>query len=167
MIHELTVQQFAKALKNLSTILEKADHFAQLKKIDPSVLCQTRLAVDQFPLTRQVQIACDSAKFSVAKLTQKEAPVFEDQEKTIADLRARIHNTIEFLLSVSAKDFQNFENQTITYKWWNGKSLTGADFVVQYAIPNFYFHLTTAYSILRHCGLEIGKSDYLGELPFK
>jgi hypothetical protein len=159
--------QFAKALKNLSVILKKAEHYAEIKKIDPSVLCQTRLAVDQFPLVRQVQIACDTAKFAVAKLTNKEAPTFEDNEKTLSDLCARISKTVDFLMATKQTDFEGFENQIVTYKWWNGKSLTGSDFVVHYAIPNFYFHFVTSYSILRHCGLEIGKSDYLGELPFK
>ena len=167
MIYDNTVLQFSKSLKNLSDLLKEAERFADLKKIDPNVLLQYRLAVDQFSLVRQVQIACDTAKFAVAKLTNKEAPSFEDQEKTIPELISRIQKTIEFLNSVKKSDFDDYENRTITYKWWNGKSLKGNDFAVHYAIPNFYFHFVTAYSILRHCGLAIGKSNYLGELPFE
>ncbi|ASD62308.1 DUF1993 domain-containing protein [Bdellovibrio bacteriovorus] len=167
MLYEMTVPPFIKTLKNLSAILDKGAHLAETKKFDVEVLLNSRLAPDQFPLTRQIQIACDTAKLGVARLTGKEAPSHPDTEKTLPELKTRIESTIAFLESVSAKDFEGADKKHISQPRWEGKYLTGEDYVLHHAIPNIYFHVTTAYSILRHNGVEIGKKDFLGALPFK
>jgi len=167
MYYELTVAQFSKSLKNLAQILKKAEAFAEQKKVQPEVLFQTRLAVDQFPFLRQVQISCDNAKLGVARLTGKTAPVHDDKEANFKDLHNRITSTLEYLNSIKESDFANSADARITMPWWHGKTMSGHDYVVQYLQPNFYFHLTTAYAILRNSGVEIGKGDYLGEMPLK
>lgn len=161
------VPQFTKMLTNLSLILGKAQTFAEQKKFDPANLLAARLAPDQFNLVRQVQISCDSAKAYAAKLTGKEAPKHEDTETTIAQLQARIQSTIQYLDSVKAEEFQGWESRKITNPRREGKYLPGNEFAMQQAIPNFYFHTTTAYAILRNNGLEIGKKDFLGELGWR
>jgi uncharacterized protein len=167
MIYDLTVVQFTKMLKNLDAILAKTIPFAESKKIDTEVLLQSRLAPDQFNLIRQVQIACDAVKLCVAKITVKDAPIHDDKETTLAQLRNRIAETIQFINSVPEKDFANAAEVQITQPRWEGKYLFGHEYVVQHAIPNVYFHVTTAYQILRHNGLEVGKKDYLGAMPYK
>jgi len=162
MLHEITILQFAKTLQNLSACLDKAASFADAKKIDASVLLGSRLAPDQFSLLRQVQIACDTAKSGAARLTGKEAPVHEDNEKTIADLKARIEKVVTYLQSFSSKDFVGADTRSITQPRWGAKYLTGHDFALQHMLPNFFFHVTTAYAILRHNGVELGKADFLG-----
>lgn len=167
MFFELTVPQFTKTLRNLDTILAKAIPFAEAKKFEVEVLLNSRLAPDQFNLIRQVQIACDSAKLCVAKLTGKDAPVHDDKEHNLAQLRTRISETVAFLETVKEKDFAGASERKITTPRWDGKYLFGNEYLVQHSIPNFYFHVTVAYEILRHNGLDIGKKDYLGALPFK
>ena len=167
MLYEITVLQFGKMLKNLSNILNKADLYAQAKKIDVEVLLNFRLFPDQFNLIKQVQIACDTAKLGVSRLTGKEAPSHQDQEKTLEELQARIQSVLAYLGTFSDKDFQGAEERKVSQPRWEGKYLMGKEFAIQHAIPNLYFHITTAYSILRHNGVEIGKKDYLGEMPFK
>lgn len=167
MLYEITVPQFAKTLRNLSQILSKGASYAETKKFDVDVLVHSRLAPDQFNLIRQVQIACDTAKLCAARVTGKDAPVWEDNEKTLSDLQARIQKTIDYLGTVTAQDYKGGEDRKVSQPRWEGKWLTGAEFVTHHAIPNFYFHVTTAYAILRHNGVDVGKKDYLGELPFK
>lgn len=167
MTYTATLNQFAKMLKNLSAILEKVPAYADSKKFDPSVLLNARLAPDQLNFTRQVQIACDSAKLCAARLAGKDAPVHEDNETTIAELRARIESVVTYLATFSEKDFAGAEERKITQPRWEGKYLTGEEYLMQHSIPNVYFHITTAYSILRHNGMDIGKKNYLGEMPFK
>jgi hypothetical protein len=167
MLHQLTVVQFTKMLGNLSNILEKAASFAESKKIDVGVLLNSRLAPDQFPLVRQVQIVCDSAKLGVSRLTGKEAPTHEDNEQTLAELTARIQDVIAYLETITADDFADAAERHISQPRWEGKYLTGTEFAIQHAIPNVYFHITTAYSILRHNGVNLGKKDYLGAMPYK
>jgi hypothetical protein len=167
MLHDIVITQFIKMLQNLGLCLDKAGGFADAKKIDAGVLLGSRLAADQFPLLRQIQIACDTAKTGVARLTGKDAPVHEDNEKTIADAKARIETVSAYLRGFTSKDFAGAETRQITQPRWAGKYLTGSEFAVQHMIPNFYFHVTTAYSILRHNGVELGKKDYLGPMPFK
>jgi hypothetical protein len=167
MLYDVTVVQFTKMLNNLSRILDKGEAYAGGKKFDAEVLLQSRLAPDQFNLVRQVQIACDTAKFAAARLTGKEAPTNADNEKTVAELKARIEQVTTYLRTFSAKDFAGADERRVTTPRWNGKYLTGAEFALQHAIPNFYFHLTTAYAVLRHNGVDVGKSDYLGEMPYK
>jgi uncharacterized protein len=167
MLYDITVPQFTKMLHNLSRILDKSQQNAKDRKFDIQVLLNSRLAPDQFDFTRQVQIICDTAKLCTARLTGKEAPTDDDTERTLPELIARIEQTIGFLGSVSVADFQGAEEKHISQPRWEGKYLSGQEFVLQHAIPNFYFHLTTAYSILRSQGVNVGKRDYLGEMPYK
>lgn len=167
MIYEITVPQFTKMLKNLDAILEKAIPYAEAKKFDVGVLLNARLAPDQFHLIRQVQITCDTAKICVSKLTSKEAPVHDDKETTLPELRSRIADTIAFIKSVSEADFAGAAERRVTTPRWDGKYLMGHEYLTQHSLPNFYFHMTVAYEILRHNGLDIGKKDYLGPLPFQ
>ncbi len=167
MIYDMTVTQFTKMLKNLDAILAKAIPFAEAKKIEVDVLLNSRLAPDQFNLIRQIQIACDASKFCISKLTEKDAPVHDDKETTLPQLRNRIAETITFLGSVSEKDFSKAAEIKVTNPRWEGKYLMGHEYATQHSIPNVYFHITTAYQILRHNGVEIGKKDFLGAMPFK
>lgn len=167
MLYDITVPQFTKMLHNLSLILDKADAFSKEKKFEVDVLLNDRLAPNMFNFTRQVQIACDTAKLCVARLSGKEAPVHNDSEKTLEELKTRIQQTISFMETVSAKDFEGAETKHITQPRWEGKYLTGKEYAIQHALPNIYFHVTTAYAILRHNGVEVGKKDYLGEMPYK
>jgi len=167
MLFEITVPQFIKTLHNLSLIMDKATVFSANKKFEMEVLLNSRLAPDQFNFIRQVQIACDTAKLGAARLAEKEAPKNEDTEKTLPELKARIESTIGYLNSLKPEDFSGAEARHITQPRWEGKYLTGFEFAVQHVLPNIYFHVTTAYAILRHNGVDIGKKDYLGELPYK
>ena len=167
MVYELTIPQFTKMLRNLKAILGKAGQYAETKKFDMDVLLQSRLAPDQFNMMRQLQIACDTAKLGVARLSDKDAPVHEDNEKTLSEINSRIDQVIGFLNSFSPSDFNGSEQKKIYHPRWDGKYLMGDEFVLQHVLPNFYFHITTAYAILRHNGLDIGKKDYLGEMPYK
>lgn len=154
-------------LTNLSRILDKAAAEAETKKVDFSVYLGSRLAPDQFNLTRQVQIACDTAKLCAARLTGKTAPVHEDKESTLPELKARIQQVLDYLATFTPADYKDSATIKVSQPRWEGKYLTGAEFAVQHTIPNLHFHIVTAYSILRHNGINIGKKDYLGEMPFK
>ena len=167
MLFETTVPQFIKILGQLNQLIEKSETYAQAKKFDMEVLLNARLAPDQFHFIRQVQIACDTAKLGVSRLTGQEAPSHADQEKTAAEVKERIHSTINYLKKFSAKDFTGADEKHIKTPRWEDQYLTGFDYVQHHVLPNFYFHVTTAYSILRHNGVEVGKKDYLGALPFK
>lgn len=166
-MYQMTVPQFIKILRQLDSILDKGAAFAASKKIDFDVLLHSRLAPDQFNLLRQIQIATDSAKLGVARVTTKAAPEHADTEKTLSDLKTRLQTTISYLETVQEKDFVGAVDRRITTPRWEGKTVSGAEYITQHTIPNFYFHVTTAYSILRHNGVEIGKKDYLGPMPFK
>lgn len=167
MLYEIAIPQFSKVLRNLSAILDKAAQCAESKKFDSAVLLNARLAPDQFALTKQIQIVCDTAKNGVARLTGKEAPVHDDSEQTVSELKARIDATLAFLATLTANDFVGAEERRVTQPRWAGKSLSGQEFALQHMVPNFYFHVTTAYSILRHNGVDVGKKDYLGALPYR
>lgn len=167
MLFQSTVPQFIKMLTNLSAILDKAAIHAETKKFDVEVLLQSRLAPDQFNFIRQIQIACDTAKLGCSRLTGKEAPTHADTEKTLPELKARIESTVTYLQKFTEADFADSATRKITHARWGDEYLTGEDFVQHHALPNIYFHITTAYSILRHNGVEIGKKDYLGKMPFK
>lgn len=167
MIYEITVPQFTKMLKNLDAILAKTIPFADAKKIEVEVLLNSRLAPDQFNLIRQIQIACDTAKMGVAKLTGKDAPVHDDKETTLPQLRTRIADTVAFISSLTEKDFAGALERKVTTPRWEGKYLLGHEYVTQHTIPNLYFHISVAYQILRHNGLDVGKKDYLGAMPFR
>jgi hypothetical protein len=167
MLYEITIPQFTKMLQNLNKILDKAALYAEAKKFDSEVLLNDRLFPDQFNFIRQIQIACDTAKLGASRLTGKEAPTHEDKEKTLPELKARIESVITYLGTFSESDFKGAEERKISQPRWEGKYLTGKEFVLQHALPNLYFHITTAYSILRHNGVEVGKKDYLGAMPYK
>lgn len=167
MLYEMTAPQFSKTLRNMLAVLDKGAQFAETKKFDVGVLLQSRLAPDQLDFIKQIQIACDTAKIGCARVTGKEAPKHEDNEKTLPELKARIESVIGYLETFTAKDFTGAAERRVTTPRWEGKTLSGAEFVTHHAIPNFYFHVTTAYSILRHNGVDLGKKDYLGPIPFK
>jgi uncharacterized protein len=167
MYYTITVTQFTKMLQNLSKILDKAAEQVDAKKFNFDIYLNSRLAPDQFNLIRQVQIACDTAKMCAVRLTGKEAPVHEDTEKTLAELQERIEKVVTFLATFTEADYKDSATIKVSQPRWEGKYLTGAEFAVQHAIPNMYFHITTAYAILRHNGIAIGKKDFLGEMPYK
>lgn len=167
MLFEMTVPAFIKSLTNLSAILDKGAAYADSKKVDMEVLLNSRLFPDQLPLARQIHIACDSAKLGVSRLTGKEAPKNDDTEKTLPEFKARIASTIAYLKTIKPEDFKDAATVKITQPRWEGKYLFGTEYALEHAIPNVYFHVTTAYSILRHNGVEVGKKDYLGPLPYK
>lgn len=158
--------QFSKMLSNLSTLLEKGKTFADQRKYESEKLLTWSLAPDQFNLTRQVQIACDSAKYYAHRLTGKDVPKHDDKETTVPQLQERIRSTIQYLESFRAEDFKDWGKRKTTNPRREGKYLPGTDFAMQHAIPNFYFHMTTAYSILRAAGVEVGKKDYLGDIKW-
>jgi len=126
-----------------------------------------RLFPDQLPFARQVQIACDTPKLAVYRITGREAPSHADTEKTIPELRARIETTLGILDAFQPKDFEKSSTQVVSQPRWEGKTMTGGDYFMEHAVPNFFFHVVTAYAILRHNGVELGKSDYLGKLSFR
>lgn len=167
MLYDITVPQFIKGLQQLSTFLDKAVSFAETKKIDVQVLMDSRLAPDQFAFIRQVQIACDTAKLGVSRLTLKDAPTHDDSEKTLAEIKSRIESVISYLEKFTAKDFEGSAERHISQPRWEGQYLFGTEYALHHMLPNFYFHITTAYSILRHNGVEVGKKDYLGKMPYK
>jgi hypothetical protein len=162
-MHQASTPHFINVLNNLTAILDKAAAHCEAKKIDPLVLTSFRLYPDMFPLTRQVQIACDAAKGLVARLAGVEVPKHEDTEKTFEDLKARIAKTIAFIQSIKPAQIDGSEEKAIALKV-GGRDLkfTGMQYLLGFANPNFYFHVTTTYNILRHNGVEIGKNDYLG-----
>ena len=164
-MYQASVPAFIWMLNNLSAILDKAAAFAEAKKIDPTVLVNARLAPDMFPLSRQVQIATDLVKGCAPRLAGAEVPSYADTESTIPELKARIAKTIAFLKSFSAAQIDGSEARKVTLKL-GGKDVTfeGKPYLFEFVIPNFYFHVTTAYAILRHNGVDIGKYDYLGKI---
>lgn len=167
MLYDITVTQYSKMLDNLSRILDKAAQYAEAKKFNVDVLLNSRLAPDQFNLIRQVQIACDTAKFGAARICGKEAPSHPDTETTLVELQARIKTVQDYLASFKPEDFVGAETRHVSQPRWEGKYLTGTEFVIQHSLPNIYFHITTAYSILRHNGVDVGKKDFLGNIPLK
>lgn len=163
-MYQASVPRFVNILGNLSRILDKTQAHIDARKIADATLTGDRLFPDMLPLSAQVQIACDSAKGVVARLSGVEAPVFEDHEKTLAELKERIAKTIAFIESVPADKIDGTEDKAIVTK--RGEKEThykGMQFLVGHAVPNFYFHVTTTYAILRHNGVEIGKRDFLGQ----
>lgn len=167
MTHDDAIRLFAKTLQNLDRWMEKAGEHAKAKSFDVDVLTQARLAPDQFSFAGQVQAACDQAKFAAAYLAAKPAPPHPDTEKTFPELRARIATCLAFLETVTASDFAGAEDRTVSPPWLGGKWLRGDDYLVHVALPNFFFHATTAYAILRHNGVELGKLDFVGALPVR
>jgi len=162
-MHALSIDIFTQVLGNLSGILEKGAAHATAKKFDSGVLVVSRIAPDMLPLSKQIQIACDIAKNSAARLAGVEPPRFEDNEKTIEELRARIAKTVEYLKSIPAGALEGSEERDIKVPAGERTlEFKGLAFVQRWAIPNVFFHVTTAYNILRHNGVDIGKRDFLG-----
>lgn len=162
-MHAVSVEVFMPMLNSLSALLEKGRAHAEAKKFDPAVLLNARLAPDMFPLTRQVQLTCDFAKNSTARLAGQDPPKFPDEEQTFEELSARITRTIDYLKSVPAAAFEASADRDITVPLRDRTlSMKGLPFLQRWALPNFFFHVTTAYDILRHNGVEIGKRDFVG-----
>lgn len=166
-VKDIVVDQFSHSLKNLKAILLKARTFAEERKFDENNYLGLRLAPDMFPLVKQVQITTDIAKGAAARLAGKTAPVYEDKENTLAELLTRLDRTIEFLQTLGHEDFKNYPSTKISFPWKSGVFLAGQDFYTSHALPNFYFHMTTTYALLRHAGVVIGKGDFLGEQPWQ
>lgn len=162
-MYQASVPVFRQILGALSAILDKADAYAAERKIDPAVLLNTRLFPDMFPLARQVQVACDQAKGCAARLAGVAVPSYEDTETSIADLKARIAKTLAFVESLTPAQIDGSEERPVTIKLRSGElAFTGQDYLLKFVLPNFYFHATTAYDILRQCGVPLGKRDFLG-----
>jgi uncharacterized protein len=162
-MYQASAPRFINILNNLSAILDKAQAHAEARKIDPLVLTGFRLYPDMLPMTRQVQIACDAAKGVIARLAGVEVPRHEDTEQTFAELKARIAKTVEFIKTIRPEQVDGTEDKQIELKiGGQDMQFTGMQYLLGFAHPNFYFHVTTAYNILRHNGVEIGKRDYIG-----
>ena len=165
-MHSASAPIFVRMLGNLDQWLAKAEAHAASRKFDSKLLLGVRLAPDMLPLSNQVQIASDTAKFGMARLAGVEAPKFEDNETTLAELRARVAKTIEFVRSVPAAKVDGSEERDITVPRRDGSIvLKGETYLKQVVLANFFFHVTTTYALLRHSGVELGKSDFLGALP--
>jgi hypothetical protein len=164
-----SIPVFEIGLNALSALLDKAEAYAEAKRIDPTVLLNARLFPDMFAFTRQVQSACDQAKNGSARLAGVNPPRYEDNEKTIAELRTRIAKTVAFVKTLDAEGIDTAADREVTFPLGpnNKGHRRGIDYLNHFALPNFYFHLTTAYDILRHCGVEIGKRDFLGAIPMR
>ena len=163
-MYEVSVGTFVRTLNNLIAILEKGAAHAEAKKIDPAVFVNGRLFPDMLPLTKQVQIATDSAKGGAARLAGVEVPKYEDTETTFPELIARVRKTIAFLNGLSPKQFEGSEDRPVTIQVRNEPTtFKGMPYLLHTALPNFYFHVVTAYDILRSSGVEVGKHDYLGK----
>ena len=164
-MYQASVPVFARMLTNLKGVVQKAAAHAQARKIDETVLVNARLYPDMLPLVKQIQIASDFARGTAARLAGAEPPSYEDNEKTLSELVARIDRTIEFLRTTKAAEIDGSEGREIV-RPVRGEphKFSGMNYLLQYALPNFFFHATTAYAILRHNGIELGKSDYIGKL---
>lgn len=162
-MYQASAPRFANILTNLSTILDKAQAHVESRKIDPAALTTYRLYPDMYPMARQVQIACDRAVAAVANLAGVEVPTYEDTEQTFPELKARIAKAIGFVQSIKPEQLDGTEDKDIILRrHGRDTTLKGMQYLLGNAIPHFYFHVTTAYNILRHNGVEIGKRDYLG-----
>jgi hypothetical protein len=164
-LYDISIAPLTLGLTNLSAILDKAAAYAEVKKVDPKVLADSRIIADMFPLKRQVQIACDTAKGAAARLSGVEIPKHEDTESNFAELKERIATTLAFVASVKAEQVNASEAREVVLKFPNVTlKFTGRDYLTKFVLPNFYFHVTTAYDILRKNGVGIGKNDFLGQI---
>jgi hypothetical protein len=166
-VHTMAVETFVPMLQNLSQILDKGAEHATAKNLSPDVLASARLSPDMFPLTQQVQIACDHAKNGTARLTGHEPPFFEDNERTLDELKARIEKTVAYVRSIDANAFEGAEDRHIKIPLPGNAmviEMNGLQFLRDWALPHFYFHVVTAYDILRHNGVEIGKREYMSHV---
>jgi hypothetical protein len=165
-LYDATIPVFTKFLGNAERWIAKARAHAEHKKFDPEVLFGARLAPDQYPFAGQLQTACDAAKYCAAKLCGKQPPSHPDTEKTLDELVARIRAVQAYLQTFTRDDFLGSEDRTVQHEWMRGKSVKGGDYLDHVALPNFHFHYTTAYNILRHNGVDLGIMDVLGDIPF-
>jgi hypothetical protein len=164
-MYSASVPVFVRMLGNMNSWLDKAEAHAKEKKFEPSVYLGARLAPDMLPFTKQVQIACDAAKFCMARLSGVDAPKFEDDETTIAELRERIRKTVDYVRSVPADSIDGTDAKDIAVPRRDGSiTMKGETYLKQFVLPNFFFHVTTVYALLRHNGVDLGKGDYLGSL---
>lgn len=164
-MYQASVPPMTRTLRNLSAILKKGAAHAKARKIDPAVLVNARLAPDMFPLSRQVQIACDVAKFGAARLSGMKPPRFSDKESTFPELLARVNRTLKFLQRVKRTAIDGSEDREIVIKFPNGQlDLKGLPYLTGWVLPNLYFHVMATYAILRHNGVDVGKRDYLGKV---
>jgi len=162
---EVSIAPLTLGLTNLSSLLDKAASHAEAKKVDPKVLADARIIADMFPLKRQVQIACDTAKGAAARLAGVEIPKHEDSESTIVELKERIAKTLDFVASLKAEQINAGEAREIVLQFPRQTlKFTGTEYVTKFVLPNFYFHVMAAYAILRQNGVDIGKNDYLGKI---
>ncbi|MFZ0269021.1 DUF1993 domain-containing protein [Caulobacter sp.] len=162
-MHRASVPVFVRALKVLTTLLEKGEAHAKAQGLDPDTLVAARLAEDMLPLSGQVQRASDASKGAVARLTGVEAPAMADDETTLAQLQKRVADTLAYIESVDPKAFEGSEDRTVELKFPSATlTFTGEDYLLTFALPNFFFHVVTAYDVLRHKGVQIGKLDYMG-----
>ena len=163
--YEFTVPLFVRSLTGLKQVLDKGSKFAGAKKVSDEVMLKSRLAIDMFDLTKQVQVARDNAKGSAARLAGVEVPKMEDNEVTFAELAARIDKTIAFLQTLTPAQFAGAAERKVSLPYFKDKHFIGSEYLPAYVLPNFYFHVVTAYDILRNLGVDIGKGDYVGEVP--
>lgn len=166
-IYQFTVPVFIKHLKALDGILIKTQTAVQEQGWTEAEMMESRLAPDMFPFKKQIQVACDNAKGATCRLAGVDVPVHADDEITLADLRTRIQKTLEIVLTCSEDAFTDAATRHITLPYFPNQFMTGWDYAREYALPNFFFHVTTAYAILRQKGLAIGKADYMGGLPLQ
>lgn len=161
------IRQFRKQLTQMKAWFDHAQTHAKERSYDPNVLLQARLAPDQFAFVKQVQASCDIAKLVASRLSGKDAPAHPDTEATLDELRARVDSVIAYLDGFSEADFADAATRKVSQPRWEGKWMTGADYFLQHGLPNFYFHTTTVYALLRHNGVVVGKRDYLGPLDLR
>jgi hypothetical protein len=159
--------QMKKQLGQLDKWLDAAAAHAKAKSFEPSVFLGLRLSPDQFAFARQVQAVCDVSKLAAARVTGKDAPSHPDTEASLEELQKRVRSVIAYLDGFTAKDFEGADTRVVTQPRWEGKVMSGHDYFVEHGLPNFYFHLTHAYAILRHNGVDVGKRDYLGTLSLR
>jgi uncharacterized protein len=164
-LYDVSIPVFTLSLNNLVAILDKAASQAADKKVDPKVLAGARLIIDMLPLSSQVQIACDAAKGAAARLAGIEVPKHEDTETTLAELKARVAKTVDFIKTIKPEQLQGAETREVVIQFPQGTlKFTGINYLTNFALPNFFFHVTTAYAILRKNGVDLGKRDFLGPI---
>jgi hypothetical protein len=161
------VLEMKKLLGGLNACLDKATTHAASKNYDPKVLLGSRLAPDMFPLMMQIQATCDQAKYAAGRTTNAEMPVHADGEQSLEELQLRILSVIAYLDGFGPEAFADIDEVTVTTPRWKGKTMTAANYFVEHALPNFFFHLSMAYAILRHNGVDVGKRDYLGAITYQ
>jgi hypothetical protein len=165
-MYQASVPAFLQQLTALAGVLDKAEAYARARTIDPGVLLEARLFPDMFPLVRQVQITCDFAKGASARLAGLDVPVYPDVEQSFVELQARIRKTVEFLRTIKPEQIDGSEGRAVTIRIaGNPVTFQGQPYLVNFVLPNFYFHATTAYAILRHNGVDLGKRDFIGPRP--